>query len=248
MRSIDWSRIKDLNFKQAWRILSSEISNKFFHDEMDVVPNIGDAAYYDLMVCFSKNKSGFVDKLAGAPAEYKLLGHFSDLAKTFISHDGGPVTDSSDFLYMCQHPSFEDIRPRDHSMIWEKNSKMIHIELNGLRKVVTNWTVESGSLVLDLELEELNGIKSVYIIGEVIYSERVFMEMKVSDGKLACEISNVPVAFSYIKFPVDKDGILQRAEQSKIKADIAFQLVEEEDNPFLEVKIHGMKTRSSDHI
>ena len=65
MRSIDWSRIKDLNFKQAWRILSSEISNKFFHDEMVVVPNIGDAAYYDLMVCFSKNKSGY--KLAGAP-------------------------------------------------------------------------------------------------------------------------------------------------------------------------------------
>ena len=94
-------------------------------------------------------------------------------------------------------------------MIWEKNSKKIHIELNGLRKVVTNWTVESGSLVLDLELEELNGIKSVYIIGEVIYSERVFMEMKLSDGKLADEISNVPVAFSYIKFPVDKDGILQ---------------------------------------
>ena len=86
---------------------------------------------------------------------------------------------------------------------------MIHIELNGLRKVVTNWTVESGSLVLDLELKELNGIKFVYIIGEVIYSERVFMEMKLSDGKLADEISNVPVAFSYMKFPVDKDGILQ---------------------------------------
>ena len=92
-------------------------------------------------------------------------------------------------------------------MIWEKISKMIHIELNGLRKLVT-WTVESGSLVLDLEFEELNGIEYVYIIDEVIYSERVFMETKLSDGKLAGEISNVPVAFSY-KFPVDKDGILQ---------------------------------------
>ena len=86
---------------------------------------------------------------------------------------------------------------------------MIQIELNGLRKVVTNWTVESGSLVLDLELKELNGIKFVYIIGEVIYSERVFMEMKLSDGNFADEISNVPVAFSFMKFPVDKDGILQ---------------------------------------
>ena len=35
------------------------------------------------------------------------------------------------------------------------------------------------------------------------------MEMKLSNGKLADEISNVPVAFSYMKFPVDKDGILQ---------------------------------------
>ena len=209
MRSFDWSRIKDLNLKHAWRTLSTEISKEFFGDEMVVVPNIGDAPYYDLMVSFSKNKSGFVDKLARVPAEYKLLGHFSDLAKTFISHDGGPVTDSTEFLYMCQHPAFEDIRPTEHGMVWEKDSKRIRVELKGLKKVVTNWTVDSGSLVLDLELEELHDVKSVYVISEVIYSERVFMEMRLADKKLADEIRNIPVAFSYVKFPVDKDGVLK---------------------------------------
>ena len=130
--------------------------------------------------------------------------------------------------------------------------------------MVTNRTVDSGSLVLDLELEELHDVKSVYVISEVIYSERVFMEMRLADKKLADEIRNIPVAFSYVKFPVDKDGVLkvsirfyltflnisfsQRSEQFKVKTAIAFQLVDKEDNPLLEVKTHGMKTRSSSNL
>ena len=49
--------------------------------------------------------------------------------------------------------------------------------MSGLTKYVTNWTIGAGNLVIDTNMEDLQGINTVYIISEVIYAEKIRVEV-----------------------------------------------------------------------
>ena len=46
-----------------------------------------------------------------------------------------------------------------------------------MTKYVTNWTIGAGNLVIDTNMEDLQGINTVYIISEVIYAEKIRVEV-----------------------------------------------------------------------
>ena len=76
--------------------------------------------------------------------------------------------------------------------------------------------MKQGSLVLDCKKVDLCN-DSVYIISEVVYAEKVIIDVQISTkekfGENTVEIdSKIPVAFSYLKFPVDKSGVLLAAK------------------------------------
>ena len=49
--------------------------------------------------------------------------------------------------------------------------------MSGLTKYVTNWTIGAGNLVIDTNMEDLQGINTVYIISEIIYAEKIRVEV-----------------------------------------------------------------------
>merc|ERR1711875_83160 len=101
---------------------------------------------------------------------------------------------------------------------WKEREKSITIEMSNITKLVTNWaSIGEGNLVIDNSLEDLQGIKTIYIISEVIYAEKILVEVNVGTASMSDEITvRTPVAFSYMKFPVDKLGVLQAAKDTKL--------------------------------
>ena len=84
-------------------------------------------------------------------------------------------------------------------------------------------------MVIDNRLEDLQGIKSIFIISEVIYADKISVDVKVGTARMSDEITTrTPVAFNYMKFPVDKLGVLQPAKDGKLNTVAAFKLVKEE--------------------
>ena len=87
--------------------------------------------------------------------------------------------------------------------------------------------MKQGSLVLDCEKVDLCN-DSVYIISEVVYAEKVIIDIQINtkdkyDSNIVEIDSKIPVAFSYLKFPVDKNGVLLAAKDTKIKFDAVFE-------------------------
>ena len=233
MPDIDWDILKKLDLKVAWRFAAKDMSKEFFSSQMVVVPHIEEASFYDLMVCFTKEKVGMLEKMTKAEPEYQLLGHISDLVRV-RSEDGSPRTDTGELLYTCQHPSMEEIEITTHSRTWEEGKKSITVEMTGLSKYVTNWAIGEGNLVLDTDMVDLQGIKTIYIISEVIYAQKVRVEVVIGTRILADEIlKRIPVAYSYMKFPMDKMGVVQPAKDNKLNISPVFQLVGEEEDETL---------------
>ena len=85
MSSIGWESLTTPDTHLAWSICSIEMSKNFFSSDMVVVPDIDEAHYYDLLVCFSKpNPKGVISnvkKLWKKTPDYCLHGHISDLIK-----------------------------------------------------------------------------------------------------------------------------------------------------------------------
>ena len=95
---------------------------------------------------------------------------------------------------------------------------------------VTNWTIGEGNLVIENNMEDLRGINTIYIISEVIYAQKVRVEVEVGNANMSDEINKrIPVAFSYMKFPMDKMGVVQAAKDTKLNIAAEFQLMGEED-------------------
>ena len=229
MPDIAWDILKQTDLKVAWRLAAKDMSKEFFSSQMVVVPHIEEASFYDLMVCFTKEKIGVLEKLAKVGPEYQLQGHISDLVRT-STEDGSPKTNMEELLHTCQHPSKEDIKTTNYSKSWSEEKKTITVEMSG-SKYVTHWTIGAGNLVINTSMEDLQGINTVYIISEVIYAEKVRVEVEVGKEILADELKKrIPVAFSYMKFPVDKMGVVQPAKDTKLNTGAMFQLVGEEDN------------------
>ena len=69
--SISWDDLNEAHLKIAWRLVSKNIGKDLFDSSMIMVGNIGDANYYDILVCFVKEQA----------AQYNLLGRLNSLVK-----------------------------------------------------------------------------------------------------------------------------------------------------------------------
>ena len=203
--TMEWESIKSGDLAAAWKMVRMDLGRNLFPGQLVVVPNLQDAAFYNLMVSFTKCKVGVLDKLAMVRPAYQLHGHIADLVD---------VSDSnmSELLYMCQHPVREEVTWPHYSRTWSKGKRSVTVELAGLTKLVANWTIREGGLVLDTGLEELEGVRKVYIISEVVYAETIRMEVDTGERRVSETLrQRLPVAFSYFKFPVSDEGVVQAA-------------------------------------
>ena len=187
------------------------------------VPHLLQAEYYDLMVCFTKCRANVIDKMARVDPVYRLHGHIADLVAT-------EKTDIPELVMMCKHPSEETISLPNFNRMWTKGDKVIMVKLGGLRKLVTNWTIGEGKLVMDTGIKEIAEAGKVYVITEVIYAETVVVEVDSKKISEAREVKRVPVAFSYFKFPMSSGGVLQPGKDS-LKAQMSIIHISGKDQP-----------------
>ena len=153
---------------------------------------------------------------------YRLHGHIADLVAT-------EKTDIPELVAMCKHPSKEDISLPDFSRTWTKGDKAIMVKLGGLSKLVTNWTISEGKLVLDTSIKELTEAGKVYVITEVIYAETVIVEVDSKKMSEAREMKRIPVAFSYFKFPMSSGGVLKPGkDEPGVNKDADFLLIDDQ--------------------
>ena len=214
MSKINWAILKNSDPKVAWSLVSKEISDQFFAGTLLTVPTLEDASYFDLMVCFSRINSNIVSKITMSKPEFRLHGHFLDIAadKHVLESLGNPLK--------------EDLNLTSYSYKWtDRNSKSITIKMEGMKKYVMNWNLDGRRLVLDSEKVDLRK-ENVYVISEVVYADKIIVEVQISNSANVLQIENqIPVAFSYMKFPVDKNGVLLPAQDTKIKLDAVFEPV-----------------------
>ena len=221
MSSIEWKSMKVADTHIAWRLCSVELSKTFFSSfsDMVVVPNIQEASYFNLLACFSKpNPKGVmnnVKKLWKKSPDYCLHGHIAELSRyDKIKALFNAITVKADVA-------------SSKSVMWETTSdgisKKIRIELQGLSKENIDWSqLDEGDLVFDREVLDLEGRRTLFIITEVIYAEKVGINVSVSVDKGIKETTldinkKIPVAFSYMKFPMDKYEILKQARDTDVK-------------------------------
>ena len=217
MVKIDWNSLKNADVNIAWRLAADAMMADNIFPEMLVVRNIENVPYFDLMVCFTKKPSGFLDRLVGS-SEYQIQGHITDLVKRV----GNPKTDLKNLVEMCS-----DIRKKKPEVegdinIWHSGKKTIKMEMNDISKEAVNLSINDGNVVLDTFKDSLKGIDSIYIISEVIYAERVQISVNIGYQTKRKIFERIPVAFSYKRFPVDNKGVLHEAVVSKIEATAKF--------------------------
>ena len=217
MPSINWNKLDSPNPIVAWSILAPEISDKLFSGTLLAVPAIDQASYYDLMVCFSK-----VSHFWQLTPTFRLLGHFMDIST--------PSKNETELMEVLRNPLKEDLNSTSSSYTWTDNSsKSVTIKMSGMSKYELNWNLKPGSLVLDSEKVDLRN-ESVYVISEVVYASQVIIDVQVNKKKsefdrniMKIDTEKIPVAFTYLKFPVDKNGVLLAAKDTKLKVDAVFE-------------------------
>ena len=220
-----WKQLQSAsNLKTSWSIVSDELgryisSAEGLGEEVIAVPRIEEAAYYDLMVCFSKFKAHRFVLPFSQDYDFHLHGHMTDIM--------GELADHKKLLECCKNPSTGDLNKEklEFSAHDKGGEKKITITLDGLKKKVVNWAgISSGQLIIDTDKVDLEGRRILYIITEVIYANKVSVSSKVgSDVKEeAMSTSGVPVAFSYTKFPVDKEGIIKEARNTTLNRSRTF--------------------------
>ena len=111
----------------------------------------------------------------------------------------------------CKNTVKADVDQKSLSSEWKSpdGDKVVKIKLDGLSKEVINWaSLNEGDLVLKLDL---SGRKRIYIISEVVYASNISIMVKVGDTEKSEKVSlKIPVAFSYAKFPINKNGELKQ--------------------------------------
>ena len=212
MPSINWNKLDSPNPIVAWSILAPEISDKLFSGNLLAVPAIDQASYYDLMVCFSK-----ISHFWQLIPTFRLLGHFMDIST--------PSKNEMELMEVLRNPLKEDLNSTSLSYTWtDNNSKAVTIKMSGMSKYELNWNLKPGSLVLDSEKVDLRN-ESVYVVSEVVYATKVIIDVQVNKKKkiLKIDTGKIPVAFTYLKFPVDKNGVLLAAKDTKLKTEAVFE-------------------------
>ena len=243
MPSINWNKLDSPNPHVAWSIFAKEISDKFFQETLICVPSIDQASYYDLGTCFKISLPGWCRlplnftscfpywfPPQGCPPlrpTFRFLGHFLDIitapAKDEIELMEVPFKEVLDFS--------EDLASTSYSYTWtddkKDNSKSVTIKMSGMKKYKLNWNLKQGGRVV--VGDKLHN-KSVYVIKEVVYAEKVIIEVLVKKKKSIVEIRNplgkFPVSFSYLEFPVDENGVLWcfAHEDTYIDLDAVFKM------------------------
>ena len=233
MSSIGWESLKVPDTHLAWSICSIEMSKTFFSSDMVVVPDIQEAPYFDLLVCFSKpNPKGVmnnVKKLWKKLPDYCLHGHIADLVKKPTPGVSEPSTNVKALATACNNTVIADVDPfQSDTWKYSPESKRIKIKLHGMSKEVINWsTLDEGDLVFDREKLDLEGRRTLFIITEVVYAEKVDIEVLVDKTIKTTTVDinkKIPIAFSYMKFPMDKDGILKQARDTDVKLSASFEV------------------------
>ena len=205
---IKWNELTSTDPKDAWCLTSVEIAKELFQSQMIVVPKLDEAPFFDLMVCFTKpgNKTALekVSNLIKGEYDFQLRGHLTDL----IDKEGSNLSKTH---LACKNTVQADVDQKSLSHEWESpdGNKVVKIKLDGISKEVINWaSLNEGDLIFDIDL---SGRKRIYIISEVVYASKTSILVKVGDTERSEKVSlKIPVAFSYAKFPVDKNGELKQ--------------------------------------
>ena len=214
---IKWDELTSTDPKEAWRLSSVEIAKEIFGPELViVVPRLEEAPFFDLMVCFTKpgNKTA-IDKLSNlikGEYDFMLRGHLTDL----IDKRTDQGSNLGKTLLACQNTIKADMVGESRSHEWKSpdGNKVINIKLGGLSKEVINWgSLNEGDLIFDIDL---SGRKRMYVISEVVYASKTSIMVKVDGSERTERVSlKIPVAFSYAKFPIDKNGELKQVIEEK---------------------------------
>ena len=216
---IKWNELTSTDPQDAWCLSSVEIGKDLFKSEMIVVPRLEEAPFFDLMVCFTKpgNKTAIdkVSNLIRGEYDFKLRGHLTDLIDK--SSDKGSNLDKT--LLACKNTVKADMDQKPLAYEWKSpdGSKDINIKLDGLSNEVINWaSLNEGDLIFDIEKTDLSGRKRMYVISDVVYASKTSISVKIDGSERAEEVSlKIPVAFSYAKFPIDKNGELKQVIDEK---------------------------------
>ena len=93
-------------------------------------------------------------------------------------------------------------------------TKAVKIKFDGLSKEVINWApLNEGDLIFDIDL---SGRKRMYVISDVVYASTTSIMVKIDGSEREERVSlKIPVAFSYAKFPIDKNGELKQVIDEK---------------------------------
>ena len=220
-RGVVWDKLKTPDIKAAWSVssyvLAKQLSSpEVLAEEYLCVPRIEEAPYYDLMVCFSRPNPKSFQKIFSKEFDFHLHGHLTDIVNNLI--------DYTKLLSLCRNPVAGDLNKTEYTFKEEYGDKSIEIKLEGLTKEVLNWAgISKGQLVLNLEKVDLEGRRTVYMISEVIYASKVTIKASVgTESKTDTMKRKVPVAFSYTKFPVTSDGVLQEAKDTELDRSATF--------------------------
>ena len=213
---IKWNELTSTDPKDAWCLTSVEIAKEFFKSQMIVVPKLDEAPFFDLMVCFTKpgNKTA-LDKFSNlikGEYDFQLRGHLTDL----IDKSNEKGSNLAKILLACKNTIKADVDQKSLSYEWQSpdGNKVIKIQLDGLSKEVINWaSLNEGDLIFDIDL---SGRKRLYVISEVVYASTTSIMVKVDGTESAKKVNmKIPVAFSYAKFPIDKNGELKQVVEGK---------------------------------
>ena len=212
---IKWNDLTTTNPDDAWSLSSVEIAKESFKSKMIVVPGLEEAPFFDLMVCFTKpgNKTA-IDKISNlikAEKDFQLRGHLTDLIDT--SKNGSNLDKT---LMACKNTVKADMDQKCLSHEWKSpdESKVINIKLEDLSREVINWaSLNEGDLIFDIDL---SGRRRMYVISEVVYASKASILVRIDGSERAEKVSlKIPVAFSYAKFPIDKNGELKQVIDEK---------------------------------
>ena len=227
---VNFDEMKSTDVKSAWSLCAVDISKKVFSSELIAVPRLEDAPYFDLMVCFSKpNPKGLVKnvkKLLARDDDFCLHGHLSDLIQKEPTEDF-KGSNMKGLVSACEATIKADLLNNEETFYAEDDDKCksVTIKFHQMEKEVINWaTLSEGDLVFNLDDLDMEGRRTLYIITEVVYSKGLSINAKVHNAEFEDDISaRIPVAFSYTKFPIDKNGILKSAKDTKVDIHATFE-------------------------
>jgi len=216
-------RLRSHDVATAWRLIRLEVAREAFPG-LIVVPHLFEADFYDLMVCFTKcPSSNLRNKIAGARAKveasYRLHGHIADLLVP-------SKTNMEELLQMCTFPKREEMSKSTFAKKWVEGMGSVTLKLIGLTKLVTSWTTKEGGIVVDTKrFPWLQNAKKLYIVSEVVFAKTVSIEVINNEWREARQLRDIPVAFSYFKFPLTKKGVLRRRQENPVDTEADFSLV-----------------------